>query len=607
MIVVAVLLGMGLDVVLQRLTANSPFAAAPAQPAAPLAAQASTSSALRPLGEGAAWPPPPPLPAGAGFAGGGQVVSGGEQVEAHAAPPSGRASAASRAAAGYMDPAAGSQPPASSAYPPYQSGARGLTQGLTPGVTQAPGLRAAGAPYPGPKSAGRKAIPPGRRHYPSKASKAAGGFSSNPVALAGFGAGRPASSASFHPSSKAATGGSPWSWANYTTLPAEDWPVCSALPNCLNFKPAEEHACGKWRQVSNYPVLVGDMDGSGSRGMTWLLRAGGVWMRTTNEWLDWAKDEHPLSNQIMHATHSLDYQFEKLPRETRARAEAQVRGVLKEFASVAQTQMGKWSHRALKPWEKGLDARECPRRVGWKHGPTLFLQPVYQRVTGGRFTFVHLVRDGRDMAFSRNRNNLAKYPKFGGQVVGLFKLGKKNFNHCFFKPNEKHSAESDRECIVMQMRLWERMNLGAAAYGHRELGRRYVPVRVEDFILPDEATRAATILLLFKRLGVDTVSTEARARELSAQIFGSASLRSHFSIERWGGCSPEIIDEVEKAGAEGLFHFGYEKWPVLAARQRELAAQRGGAPLPPNGCSVGSSQIQVPGVTGHGQKKHGQK
>lgn len=56
-----------------------------------------------------------------------------------------------------------------------------------------------------------------------------------------------------------------------------------------------------------YRKVVGDMDGSGSRGITWLLRAGGVWMRTTNEWLDWAKDEHPLSNAIMHATHSLDY------------------------------------------------------------------------------------------------------------------------------------------------------------------------------------------------------------------------------------------------------------------------------------------------------------
>lgn len=56
-------------------------------------------------------------------------------------------------------------------------------------------------------------------------------------------------------------------------------------------------------------VIVGDMDGSGSRGITWLLRAGGVWMRTTNEWLDWARDEHPLSNALMQSTHSLDYKY----------------------------------------------------------------------------------------------------------------------------------------------------------------------------------------------------------------------------------------------------------------------------------------------------------
>lgn len=55
-------------------------------------------------------------------------------------------------------------------------------------------------------------------------------------------------------------------------------------------------------------MLVGDMDGSGSRGVTWLLRAGGVWMRTTNEWLDWAKDEHPLSNVLVEKTHSMDYE-----------------------------------------------------------------------------------------------------------------------------------------------------------------------------------------------------------------------------------------------------------------------------------------------------------
>ena len=322
---------------------------------------------------------------------------------------------------------------------------------------------------------------------------------------------------------------------NYSKPSLSDWPQCSSrVDNCLPTRQTPlNHGCERWRNIADYPVLVGDMDGSGSRGLTWLMRAGGIWMRTTNEWLDWAKSEHPLSNKIMETTHSVDYRVKQLPDVKRIAAENLVKSTLREFANVAQTQLGKWSHRNLKPWEKGLDSTECPRRIGWKHGqvfyksfmlsasrmikytsnrsddtklngfvdafsfchrPLLFLQPVYESITQGRHTFVHLIRDGRDMAFSRNRNNLAKYPKYGGQVVGLFKLGKtKNFNKCFFKPNQKHTAESDRTCMLMQMRLWEKMNLHAARYGVRELGLRYVPIKIEDLILPDEVTRAETV------------------------------------------------------------------------------------------------------------------
>jgi len=119
---------------------------------------------------------------------------------------------------------------------------------------------------------------------------------------------------------------------------------------------------------------------------------------------------------------------------------------------------------------------------------------------------------------------------------------------------------------------------------------------VEDLILPAERVRVETILHFFKRLGVGTVTTHEQAAKLSATIFGSADLKSHFSIMRWGGCDPKIIDEVERSGAAGLTHFGYAPWRELAASQDP--AEAGG-----NGCSVGSSQIQVPGVHGHGEPK----
>ena len=59
--------------------------------------------------------------------------------------------------------------------------------------------------------------------------------------------------------------------------------------------------------------------------------------------------------------------------------------------------------------------------------------------------------------------------------------------------------------------------------------------QVEDLILPDERTKAETILRFFRRLGVATVTSQDQAVELSRRIFGSKDLKSHFSIERWGG------------------------------------------------------------------------
>lgn len=55
-------------------------------------------------------------------------------------------------------------------------------------------------------------------------------------------------------------------------------------------------------------------------------------MRTTNEWLDWAKNEHRLSNDIMSRTHSLDYDFATLPPKLRKAVADQIKGALDEFA-----------------------------------------------------------------------------------------------------------------------------------------------------------------------------------------------------------------------------------------------------------------------------------
>ena len=111
---------------------------------------------------------------------------------------------------------------------------------------------------------------------------------------------------------------------------------------------------------------------------------------------------------------------------------------------------------------------------------------------------------------------------------------------------------------------------------------------------------------VLKASRLSSLLSRLQAGDLSRKIFGSASLKSHFSIERWGGCNPKIIDEVEEAGRAGLMHFGYATWRQLAAEQ-EAAAVASGTPMAPRGCSVGASQIQVPGVPGGGEPSKSRK
>ena len=71
--------------------------------------------------------------------------------------------------------------------------------------------------------------------------------------------------------------------------------------------------------------------------------------------------------------------------------------------------------------------------------------------------FLHFVRDGRDMAFSENQNQLVKH---GGALLG----------------DELRKAKTP----VRSIAVWSRVNAAAADYGESRLGERYLRVRFED-------------------------------------------------------------------------------------------------------------------------------
>lgn len=135
-----------------------------------------------------------------------------------------------------------------------------------------------------------------------------------------------------------------------------------------------------------------------------------------------------------------------------------------------------------------------------------------------RFRFLHLIRDGRDMAFSDNQ----------AQV--------KNLGHLVA------DVPADAPLAVRSIALWGRVNLDAAAFGEASLGERYLRIRFED--LCARSLETARAILDFA--GADADPAEA-----------AALVRPPESIGRWRAQDPEVRDAVAAVGRPALDALGY--------------------------------------------------
>ncbi len=157
---------------------------------------------------------------------------------------------------------------------------------------------------------------------------------------------------------------------------------------------------------------------------------------------------------------------------------------------------------------------------GWKAPRSIYLLSFLQ----GQFPhlkFIHLLRDGRDMALSPNQNQLNKH---GAAVLSW--------------PERLFRSRPERSLL-----LWERVNLHAAQLGQSTLGHDYLRVRFEDLCAKPVETTAQIMNFLGAR-----VDPEAIAR---------AEISPPSTLERWRTYSPELIAKLECLGADSLRKFGY--------------------------------------------------
>lgn len=174
--------------------------------------------------------------------------------------------------------------------------------------------------------------------------------------------------------------------------------------------------------------------------------------------------------------------------------------------------------------EEHRHALQDPQALwGWKAPRTILILPFVHELFAG-MRAIHLVRDGRDMAYSRNQQQMRRHA-----------------------PQLLDSGQNDAPEAIRSIAFWARVNMAAATYGERELGPNYLRMRYED-ICKDPASAVVELL--------DFIDSPA-SRE-SMQRVAVDKIRPSSSIGRWREHDHAELETLQEIAGEALRKFGYE-------------------------------------------------
>ncbi|UUX49393.1 sulfotransferase [Nisaea acidiphila] len=261
------------------------------------------------------------------------------------------------------------------------------------------------------------------------------------------------------------------------------------------------------RVDTSSPLLIGATGGSGTRALHGALKEAGFFVGTRLNHAGDAMDFEPFLdasiNPVLRETRSLDYAVETLSDGVRSSATDAFRDALRHYTKELSKNQTHW---------------------GWKNPRSMYVLPFVSAECPG-LRFLHLVRDGRDMALSDNQNQPNKH------YDALF--------------GESYSGESPENAI----RLWAAANAQVADWGERELGKRYMRIRFEDLCESPKTTLVAVL-------------TEAGFDPILAGRVGTAAeavIRMPDSVGRWRGLPEEEKRRLTEIAAATLHRFGYEQ------------------------------------------------
>jgi Sulfotransferase family len=249
------------------------------------------------------------------------------------------------------------------------------------------------------------------------------------------------------------------------------------------------------------PIVIGGTGGSGTRLVQSILAGAGVFMgrhlNAAGDALDFVGPLDRFINPILAHTRSLDYCPADLPAELSQAALSELSASSRRISADCPWAMQQW---------------------GWKNPRSMFVLPILHEIYP-QLRFIHVLRDGRDMAFSSNQNQPQQHyaALFGGTPTAL--------------------------TFEDALRFWAKANCDVSSWGVSNLGDRYLVLRLEDIC--DQPEPQIRRLLHWLDLP-DRNASALRALVATPKSMG-----------RWRQCDDTVQAKLDEVGGEALQRFGY--------------------------------------------------
>ena len=335
-------------------------------------------------------------------------------------------------------------------------------------------------------------------------------------------------------------------------------------------------------------LVVGGTDGSGTRRVVQILTQLGVTMvsedpETYDIHADAVGGWPPVVGPIIEQTKTLAYDPSMLPQPLQAKMKDAL-GKLLEIAegdSVKPTSYVLAKGGAL-PRPKGISVSRI--KYGFKAPVAMALAPYWAYMLP-HFRLLHVLRDGRDIAFSANQGPVQKF-----------------YAYMYGFKNERDEVKAIRlwSDWNAQLKQWAQGRVGgfggvSGSDSKKSFG--YFAIHSEDLVDESKDVRFAAIAQLAKWVGSDISDKELCCLAMrGSQFMGSHDrtekngVGANVLTKRYGkwrqlvGRDVDLKTKLESVGKQGLEEFGYEPMRRLPGSGAEVGGRT--CTLSPEACGI---------------------